>query len=170
MINKQSLLLVPLPSDKTSHHLTSHLVKIFRTPGQPVHSTDDICCDTNNTFLSISLGICDCFTNIWPSCICSFFICDGAWVLAQSKYYVHTYWSRILLIRNTPCMMLYIYMQSILVRIIDVMIATTNLILEHRIISIWHRSCPKIRIHKFQKCSDSVLHRRGNMHWNTVED
>ena len=36
MINKKSLFLIPLPSDKTLHHLASALVEVFRSSGQPV--------------------------------------------------------------------------------------------------------------------------------------
>lgn len=32
-------------------------------------------------------GICDCFTNLWPSCGC-LFVCNGTWIIAQSKYWV----------------------------------------------------------------------------------
>ena len=28
-------------------------------------------------------GICDCCSNLWPSCGCSFFICHGAWLLGM---------------------------------------------------------------------------------------
>jgi hypothetical protein len=32
-------------------------------------------------------GICDCCTNLWPSCGCLLF-CHGAWILGQSKYII----------------------------------------------------------------------------------
>ena len=116
----------------------------------------------------LSLGICDCCINIWPSCFCSFFICSGAWVLAQSKYNV-----QLLLIENTTDSLRTmfdastIYMQSILPRIIDGMIATMNLTLQHRIIQIWYYSCPKIWIYKFSECDGSVRYWLDNMLWRT---
>lgn len=33
-----------------------------------------------------SSGICDCFSNCWPSCYCTFCCCEGIWLLSQSKH------------------------------------------------------------------------------------